>query len=827
MKKHILSVVTVISLILSLGWSSPPALYAGGGVAVSLPVDATGANGAAVTVPITVGDTTGQGIISFDATITFNSAVLNATSVTASGVTTGWSVTANTSVAGQVTISAFNAAPLSGSGTLVNIAFNVVGSLGSTSALTFSSFIFNEDVSLATTSNGLFTIPSGTPTPTSTATTPPTATSTATATSTPTATPTDIPTLPPVPTATSTGTSTATATSTPTTPPTATSTATTPPTATATGTTPPTPTATPTNTPVVPTNTPTNTPVGPTNTPTNTPVVPTNTPTNTPVVPTNTPTNTPVVPTNTPTNTPVGPTNTPTNTPVGPTNTPTNTPVGPTNTPTNTPVGPTNTPTATPTATLVPDATATVAPNAPVTIIVTVEPGNAITIAVPAGAVTESITLAYTDLPNAPAAPPAGFQFGNKVFDLDALRNGTVLDDFGFQQPVVITLDYSDEDVAGLDEANLVIYYYDEDTSTWRTDGINVIERDTVNNRIRFTITHLTVFGLFAPQVTPTPTPTATTVPSKDVLYLSPRSNSRIGNFRFHKEDIISYNTITGVWRMVFDGSDVGVGRANLDAFSIQADGSILMSFDKGLRMVIDGQLTTVDDSDVVRFTPTKLGDNTSGSFTSYLRGATIELTSNGEDIDALSMDDAGNLLFSTSGTLKTSSLLGGDEDLFKVNSANQLSIFFDGSDVKLTAGSEDITGVWMQEDELYLTTKGRFNAQGSVNTVAGSAQDIFVCQLLSSGPTTDCSFSIFMSVRNAGLRVAIDGLHIGGEILSSHLTATEATSEPEDDSVEQYEVIEDAVTDEADVELDDFDLSTGDEEVLETSIFVPMILTD
>ena len=703
----------------------------GSAVAVSLPANATGANGTQVIIPVTIGNTTGRGIISFDAVITFNSAVLNAVSVAAGAVPAGWSITANTGVAGQVNISGFNATPLSGSGTLLDITFNVVGTNGSTSALTLSSFMFNEGDPSATTTNGTFTVSS----------VPPTATPTATGTTAPTAT------------RTATGTAT--------------------------------------------------------------------------TVPTNTPTNTPTVPTNTPTNTPVGPTNTPTNTPVGPTNTPTNTPVGPTNTPTNTPVGPTNTPTATPTATLVPDATATVAPNAPVTIIVTVEPGNAITIAVPAGAVTESITLAYTDLPNAPAAPPAGFQFGNKVFDLDALRNGTVLDDFGFQQPVVITLDYSDEDVAGLDEANLVIYYYDEDTSTWRTDGINVIERDTVNNRIRFTITHLTVFGLFAPQVTPTPTPTATTVPSKDVLYLSTSSNSRIGSFRFRKEDIISYNTITGVWRMVFDGSDVGVGRANLDAFSIQADGSILMSFDKGLRMVIDGQLTTVDDSDVVRFTPTKLGDNTSGSFTSYLRGATIELTSNGEDIDALGMDAAGNLLFSTSGILKTSSLLGGDEDLFKVSGANQLSLFFDGSDVKLTAGSEDITGVWMQEDELYLTTKGRFNAQGSVNTVAGSAQDIFVCQLLSSGPTTDCSFSIFMSVRNAGLRVAIDGLHIGGELLGSHLSATEATSEPEDDSVEQYEVIEDAVTDEADVELDDFDLSTGDEEVLETSIFVPMILTD
>lgn len=448
----------------------------------------------------------------------------------------------------------------------------------------------------------------------------------------------------------------------------------------------------------------------------------------------------------------------------------------------------------------------------------TVEPGNAITIAVPAGAVTDTVTLAYTDLPNAPADPPAGFQFGNKVFDLDALRNGTEIDNFAFQQPVVITLDYSDADVAGLDEANLVIYYYDESTGAWRTEGINVIERDTVNNRIRFTITHLTIFGIFAPQATPTP--------SMEVVYLSSSSNSRIGSFRFRKEDIISYNTTTGAWQMVFDGSDVGVGRANLDAFSIQEDGSILMSFDKAMRMVIDQQFAVVDDADVVRFVPFQLGNNTSGAFHSFLRGADLGLTSNGEDIDALGLDADGNLLFSTSGTLKTATLEGTDEDLFKVSGGNQLSLFFDGSDVKLTAGSEDITGLWMQSDKLYLTTKGRFSAQGSVNTVSGGAQDIFSCQLLSSGATTDCSFASFMSLKPAGLRAGIDGLHIGAAMMLDQITTTDVTTAPGEDPVEQYEVIEDAPTSDPDVELDEYDLSTGDEEVMELSTFLPMIST-
>jgi hypothetical protein len=62
-----------------------------------------------------------------------------------------------------------------------------------------------------------------------------------------------------------------------------------------------------------------------------------------------------------------------------------------------------------------------------------------------------------------------------------------------------VTLTYSDTDVAGLIEEELSFRYWDG--LEWSTDGITVIERDTENNRLAVTISHLSDFALFGRQV--------------------------------------------------------------------------------------------------------------------------------------------------------------------------------------------------------------------------------------------------------------------------------------------------------------------------------------
>ncbi|HET9912177.1 MAG TPA: S8 family serine peptidase, partial [Anaerolineales bacterium] len=130
------------------------------------------------------------------------------------------------------------------------------------------------------------------------------------------------------------------------------------------------------------------------------------------------------------------------------------------------------------------------------------------------------------------------------------------------------------------------------------------------------------------PTFTPTFTPTATSTPGGSaVVYVSSTTNGNAGGVAFNDEDIVAYNTGTGTWSMYFDGSDVGI-TGDVDAFAIMPDGSILLSF--------EAASSGVDDSDIVRFAPTSLGSNTAGTFSVYLTGSSVGLTTNDEDIDAI-----------------------------------------------------------------------------------------------------------------------------------------------------------------------------------------------
>ena len=137
--------------------------------------------------------------------------------------------------------------------------------------------------------------------------------------------------------------------------------------------------------------------------------------------------------------------------------------------------------------------------------------GSVINIVFPAGVVDEEITIIFNSLP-APSSAPNGFSFAGIAFTLDAYRNNILLGDFNFRnQGIQVTLTYTDAAIAGLDEDDLMLYYFDEATGTWKTDGITLVSHDKANNRIVFNLTHLTEFALFAPAggtVTPTPTPT-------------------------------------------------------------------------------------------------------------------------------------------------------------------------------------------------------------------------------------------------------------------------------------------------------------------------------
>ncbi|MBT9314085.1 beta strand repeat-containing protein [Leptothoe spongobia] len=218
-----------------------------------------------------------------------------------------------------------------------------------------------------------------------------------------------------------------------------------------------------------------------------------------------------------------------------------------------------------------------------------------------------------------------------------------------------------------------------------------------------------------------------------DSVFFSPdRDTTGIGN----AEDIIQSDG-NGGFGIFFDGSSLGISGANIDAFDIVSSTEILMSFSRAL--TLDG-IGLVDDSDIVQFNATSLGENaTAGSFAMVLDGSTIGLTQPTEDIDALTRLDDGTLLFSTSASASTiNGLQTVDEDLIQYNPANgEVSLYFDGSDVGLTRSREDVNAVTVVNNQLLLSTTGRF----AVNGISGQDEDVFSFTATTTGTNTQGVF--------------------------------------------------------------------------------------
>ncbi|MCU1266791.1 MAG: glucose/sorbosone dehydrogenase [Acidobacteria bacterium] len=138
-----------------LGATSPTGVV----IPVSLPIKQDPPGGPS-TIPITVGDTTGQGIGAYAFDISFDPTVLQpqATPYDSTGtLSSGWLITPNTSTSGHLILNAFNTSDLTGQGVLLKLKFNVVGAPLSTSPLTWVNFTFNEGTPADSDINGSFT----------------------------------------------------------------------------------------------------------------------------------------------------------------------------------------------------------------------------------------------------------------------------------------------------------------------------------------------------------------------------------------------------------------------------------------------------------------------------------------------------------------------------------------------------------------------------------------------------------------------------------------------------------------------------------------------
>jgi calcineurin-like phosphoesterase family protein len=261
-----------------------------------------------------------------------------------------------------------------------------------------------------------------------------------------------------------------------------------------------------------------------------------------------------------------------------------------------------------------------------------------------------------------------------------------------------------------------------------------------------------------APMITPAATSTFTSIPVNNSLYLSLTGNQTIGSIASADEDILRFDGQT--WSMLFDGSDVGVGSSDLFGFSLINANTLLMSFSSSVSvnglavspqdivrfdaaslgsvtagtfsMYFDGSDVGLDasseyidsvsvlpdgrvlisttgnisvpgvtgtDEDVLAFTPTSLGNVTSGTWAMYFDGSDVGLAdSNNEDIDALDVAN-GNIYLSTLGDFAVTGVSGADEDVFvcaptslgSITACNYLpALYFDGSMWGLSSNDVD-----------------------------------------------------------------------------------------------------------------------------------------
>jgi hypothetical protein len=251
--------------------------------------------------------------------------------------------------------------------------------------------------------------------------------------------------------------------------------------------------------------------------------------------------------------------------------------------------------------------------------------------------------------------------------------------------------------------------------------------------------------------------------PAKSLLYVSPSSNGSVGGVTFADEDILSYDSQTGTWKMYFDGSDVGLSSLNVRDFHINSDGSILFALNNATTLTGPG---SVAPTDIVKFTPTSTGDITAGTFSLYFKGANVGLADSGESIDAIAFAPDGRLVVSTKASFVVPGVSGGDEDLIAfqadslnswgANTAGTWTMYFDGSDVGLTDSTEDVRGTWIDASgKIYMSTEGAFNVTGAT----GDGSDIFTFTPTSTGSNTSGTFAPYWDGSKAGLTVAIDGI--------------------------------------------------------------------
>ena len=111
------------------------------------PANAASVHGTEITLPISIGDTTGRDVLAYDFTLTFDPNVMRPADMPldADGtLSNGWTIIHNTRTPGEIRVTAFSTFALSGSGPLLNLRFVAVEKTRGRPRFTFKTLELNE-----------------------------------------------------------------------------------------------------------------------------------------------------------------------------------------------------------------------------------------------------------------------------------------------------------------------------------------------------------------------------------------------------------------------------------------------------------------------------------------------------------------------------------------------------------------------------------------------------------------------------------------------------------------------------------------------------------
>ncbi len=217
-------------------------------------------------------------------------------------------------------------------------------------------------------------------------------------------------------------------------------------------------------------------------------------------------------------------------------------------------------------------------------------------------------------------------------------------------------------------------------------------------------------------------------------VYASPRKNLSIDGLAVADEDVVKYDGATCKWSVVFDGSEARLpASANVNALAVVGSDFYLTLLKPLKAKEMPGLPNNFQIDD------SDILLYSGGVFSLYFDGSEYRLTTNAERIDAIAFDPDGKLLISTQGAATVPGLpKTADEDVLRFDDGTW-ELWFDGSQAGLAP--ENVAGLDVAPDGLiYLSVLNAFN----VPNAKGNAADIFQCAPVNAGvPITQCTYDL------------------------------------------------------------------------------------